>query len=65
MQGGSGRVRVGESGYRVVSADSMQLLSSVRRGADGDALVLGIRSNEIAIRIRAAAIQAGLGKGNL
>ena len=36
MQGGSGRVRVGDTDYRVVSADTMKLLSSVRRGA-GDA----------------------------
>ena len=32
VQGGSGRMRVGDTDYRVVSADTMKLLSSVRRG---------------------------------
>ena len=61
--GGSGRVRVGETGYRVVSADTMRLLSSVRRGAGDDEPLLGMRPNQIAIRIGAAARQAGLGEG--
>ena len=64
VPGGSGRVRVeasGETSYRVVSADTMQLLSSVRRGA-GEPL-LGLRPNQIATRIGAAARQAGLGGG--
>ena len=63
VQGGSGRVRVGETGYRVVSADTMKLLSSVRRGAGGGEPLLGMRPNQIAIRIGAAARQAGLGEG--
>ena len=63
VPGGSGRVRVGESGYRVVSADTMQLLSSVRRGTDDDEPLLSMRPNRIAIRIGAAARQAGLGEG--
>ena len=64
---GAGRVRqsarVGNTGYRVVSADTMRLLSSVRRGAGEDELILGMRPNQIAIRIGAAARQAGLGEG--
>ena len=65
VPGGTGRVRVGDTGYRVVSADTMRLLSSVRRNAgDGDAEpLLGMRPNQIAIRIGAAARQAGLGEG--
>ena len=63
VPGGSGRVRVGETGYRVVSANTMKLLSLVRRGARDDEPLLGMRPNQIAIRIGAAARQAGLGKG--
>ena len=63
VPGGTGRVRVGESGYRVVSADTMRLLLSVRRGAGDDEPLLGMRPNQIAIRIGAAAREAGLGEG--
>ena len=63
VPGGSGRVSVGDSGYRVVSADTMQLLSSVRRGTDDDEPLLGMRPNQIAVPIGAAARQAGLGEG--
>ena len=66
VRGGSGRVRVGGAGeayYHVVSADTMKLLLSVRRGSGDDELVLGMRPNQIAIRIGAAARQAGLGEG--
>ena len=63
VPGGSGRVRVGESGHRVVSADTMRLLSSERRGASDNEPLLGMRPNQIAIRIGAAARQAGLGEG--
>ena len=66
VRGGSGRVRVRgaeETGYREVSADTMTLLLPVRRGAGDDELVLGMRPNQIAIRIGAAARQAGLGEG--
>ena len=66
VHGGSGRVRVeasGETGYRVVSADTMKLLSSVRRGAGDAEPLLGMRPNQIAIRIGSAARQAGLGEG--
>ena len=63
VPGGSGRVRVGESGFRMVSADTMRLLSSVRRGSDETEQLLGMRPNQIAIRIGAAARQSGLGEG--
>ena len=63
VPGGTGRVRVGASGYRVVSADTMRLLSLIRRGAGDDEPLLGMRPNQIAIRIGAAARQAGLGEG--
>ena len=63
MPGRSGRVCVGESGFRMVSADTMKLLSSVRRGADETEQLLGMRPNQMAIRIGAAARQAGLGEG--
>ena len=62
VPGGSGRVRVGDTGYRVVSADTMKLLSSVRRGTGENEPLLGMRPNQIAIRIGAAATQAGLGE---
>ena len=61
---GSGRLRVGQSGYRVVSTDTMRLLSSVRRGGGDDSEpLLGMKPNQITIRIGAAARQAGLGGG--
>ena len=60
VQGGSGRVRVANSDYRVVSADTMKLLSSVRRGAGDNEPLLGMRPNQIAIRIGAAVRQVGL-----
>ena len=69
VRGGSGLVRVtgtsgtGETSYREVSVDTMKLLSSVRRGLGDDELVLGMRPNQIARRIGAAARQAGLGEG--
>ena len=66
MRGGSGRVCVRgaeEDSYRVVSADTMKLLLTIRRGAGDDEFVLGMRPNQIAIRIGAAARQAGLGEG--
>ena len=63
---GSGRVRVlgaEEAGYREVSADTMKRLWPIRRGAGDDEPVLGMRPNQIATRIGAAARQAGLGEG--
>ena len=66
LRGGSGRVRVmgaEETRYREVSADTMRLLLPVRRGARDDKSVLGMRPNQIAARIGAAARQAGLGEG--
>ena len=44
----------------MVSADTMRLLSSVRRGSDETEQLLGMRPNQIAIRIGAAARQAKL-----
>ena len=63
VPGGSGRVHIGDTGYRVVSADTMRLLSSVRRGTGDGEPLLGMRPNQMAIRIGAAARQAGLGEG--
>ena len=60
---GSGRVRVGDTDYSMVSADTIRLLSSVRRGAGDGEPLLSMRPNQIAIRIGAAARQAGLGEG--
>ena len=48
---------------RGVSADTMKLLLPIRRGAGEAELGLALRPNQIAIRIGAAAIQAGLGEG--
>ena len=66
VRGGSGRVHVttaAETSYREVSADTMRLLLPIRRGAENEELVLGLRPNQIATRIGAAARQAGLGDG--
>ena len=66
VRGGAGRVRVvgtEETGYREVSTDTMRLLLSVRMGAGDDEPILGMRPNQIARRIDAAARQAGLGEG--
>ena len=66
VRGGSGRVRVvetEETGFREVSADTVKLLLAIRRGAGDDESVLGMRPNQIARRIDAAARQAGLGGG--
>ena len=63
VHGGSCRVRVGDTDFRVVSPDTMKLLSSVRRGAGDSEPLLVMRPNQIAIRIGAAARPAGLGEG--
>ena len=63
VRGGSGRVRVvraEDTSYREVSADTMKRLWPIRRGAADDEPVLGMRPNQIARRIDAAARQAGL-----
>ena len=62
VSGGSGRVRVGDTGHRVVSADTMRLLSSVRRDAGDDEPLLGISPNQIATRIGPVVRQAGWAK---
>ena len=41
----------------------MRLLLSIRHGASDDELVLGMRPNQIAVRIGTAAREAGLGPG--
>ena len=66
MRGGSGRVRVmeaEETSFREVSADTMRRLWAVLRGAGDDELVLGMRPNQIVLRIAAAARKAGLSEG--
>ena len=66
VRGGSDRVHVpgaGEADYREVSADTMKRLWAVRRGAEDQEPVLGMRPNQIGRRIDAAARQAGLGEG--
>ena len=63
LMDGSGRVKMADASLRVVSAETIRLLSLVRRGASNDDLILGMRPNQIAIRIGAAARQAGLGEG--
>ena len=63
VPGGSGRVRVGDTDYRVVSADTMKLLSRSAGGAGDNEPLLGMIPNRIAKRIGMASRQAGLGKG--
>ena len=65
VRSGSGRVCIwggGEDNYRVVSADTMKLPLPVRRGAGKAELVLAPRPDQTAIRIGAAAREAGLGE---
>lgn len=66
VRGGSGRVHVvgaDEADHREVSANTMKLLSPIRRGAEDHDPVFGMRPNQIGRRIDAAARQAGLGAG--
>ena len=66
VRGGSGRVRVAgadETDHREVSAETMKRLWATRRGAGDEEHILGMRPNQIATRIGAAARQAGLGVG--
>ena len=66
VRGGTGRMCVvgaDEISYREVSADTIKRLWAIRRGTSDDEFVLGMRPNQIAIRIGAAARQAGLGEG--
>ena len=66
VRGGTGRVRVmgaDEISYREVSADTIKRVWAIRSSASDDEFVLGMRPNQIAIRIGAAARQAGLGSG--
>ena len=66
LHGDSGQTRGGgadETKHRDVSADTKRLLLPIRHGAGDDELILGMRPNQIAIRVGAAARQAGLGPG--
>ena len=63
---GTGRVCVsGPEGeeLRVISADTLRMISSIRRCPKDCAKVVGLSRNRIAIRIGKAAEQAGRGKG--
>ena len=66
VRGGTGWVRIRGAEKpepRIVSSDTMKLLSSIRRGAGDDEQILGLSPSQIAVRIRDAAKQAGLGGG--
>ena len=66
VRGGSGRVHVPgawDADHREVSADTLKRLWAVRRGAQDEEHVLGMRPNQIGRRVDAAARQAGLGEG--
>ena len=66
VRGGTGWVRIRGAEQpepRIVSSDTMKLLSSIRRGAGDDEHILGLSPSRIAVRIREAAKQAGLGGG--
>ena len=51
------------TGVRFLSPDTMRLLSEMRRGAGGDDFILGVSPNQVGLRIRDAAVRAGLGPG--
>ena len=53
----------GEPDNRVLTPDTMILLSTIRRDAADDEPVLGLRPNQISRLIGAAAKQAGLSDG--
>ena len=66
LDDGSGRVRLGDgedAGYKMLSADTMRRLDIIRGRAPDDEPVLGLRPNQITLRIGAAAERAGLGPG--
>ena len=63
---GTGSVTVGEGDAtvsRVLSADTMRLLDTVRGDGGDDDRVFGLMPNQLSARIGAAAEQAGLGPG--
>ena len=63
---GTGSVTVGEGDAtvsRVLSADTMRLLDTVRGDGGDDDRVFGLMPNQLSVRIGAAAEQAGLGPG--
>ena len=66
LDDGTGRLRLGsgeDAVYRRLSADTMRLLDVIRQSAPDDEPVLGLRPNQISLRIGAAAERAGLGTG--
>ena len=60
---GTGWAGVGDTGHRLLSPDTMKLLLTIRQDAGDGEPMLGLRPNQIASRIGAAARQAGLGNG--
>ena len=66
---GTGRVTVqrlyhrGETDVRMVSFDTMELLSRMRGEPENHERIIDLSPNQIGLRIRAAAKQAGLGNG--
>ena len=66
LDNGTGRLRLGDgedATFRTLSADTMQLLDTIRIDVPDDEPVLGLRPNQITLRIGAAAEHAGLGPG--
>lgn len=66
---GTGRVTVqrlyhrGENDVRMLSTDTMRLLDRIRGEAENHERIIDLSPNQIGLRIRAAARQAGLGNG--
>ena len=66
LDNGIGRLWLGEgqdAETRVLSADTMSLLDEIRGDAGDDDRIIGLKPNQITLRIRAAAEHAGLGPG--
>ena len=51
------------TGVRYLSPDTMRLLLTMRQDGGDDDRVVGLRPNQVGLRIRDAAIRAGLGPG--
>ena len=52
-----------DAGARVISSDTLRMMTSIRRGPGDDAPVIGLSRSRIEVRISRAAEQAGLGEG--
>ena len=63
VSGGFRSRAVWEAGYRVVSAETMRLLSSVRRGAEDDGPVLGLKTQPDSVDDRRGGQTGGIGRG--